>query len=454
MAGESVTVVVKGDQNKSYGTIPTSQEDSTQSKPSSCLCDCLYSTAIFFLQSYIYFVSYYCAESPGGLENTIINVMGVDTTHYDLLLSVSAWPNIILCLVGGIIVDRVLGIRASYIMVIITTVVGQIIWSLGAFLDNFWIMLAGRFCSGMGTEMTDVVASAFIANRFNVAISFSILYAAARLGGALGLAAPQFLYELLGFVGNSLSRLGITILFGGFLMMTAFAACVTILVMDKQKQQQAHGAGSKIKCDDLNQFSVPYWLTVAVLSLYCPTFFSFVGVSQVFFIQKFALSPVASGIANSLTFCATIMFSPIVALLINYFGYYILWVILGILFSLSAHLLFIVNYQWTIPYIAGVINSMSYTIIIPSLWSLPAILVEPSQAATAYGFVHCGYNVVMSVLTVVTGLLVDHAGYFMLEVTFVIILYVALAISIALWMMDMFREKPVVGAPGKCRKNN
>ena len=40
----------------------------------------------------------------------------------------------------------------------------------------------------------------------------------------------------------------------------------------------------------------------------------------------------------------------------------------------------------------------------------------------------------MSLLSVVTGLLVDYAGYFMLQLMFSLLLYINLMISIYLWM--------------------
>ena len=454
MAGEEVTttVVVKEDQKiRSYGTIRTKQLDSNFQTKRSCYWPCKIITIL--LLSYTYFVSFYCADSPGGLESTIINVMDIDTTHYDMLLSVPAWPTIVLCLIGGIIVDKILGLKASYVLVIVTTAVGQVVWSLGAFLDKFLIMLVGRFFIGIGTEMTDVVIASFIAKHdFNVTISLSVLYTFARLGGALALAGPQLLYEHLSFISNSLYRLGITILFGALLMIAALVFCIIVLVMDKQQHGRTKTNNSSKMCSSLKQFSIAYWLALITICLYTPTFFSFLGVSQMFFMKKFAMKPVESGIANSLSFGSTAIISPIVGLLVNLVGYYIFWIMLGIVCALSSQILLLTDYEYAIPYIVGIINSFSYTVIIASLWTLPAILVEPNRVATAYGFIHCGYNLVMSIFTILTGLLVDHAGYFMLEIMFILIIYLAFLITIVSWMIDITRDEAMVNIPAKLMK--
>ena len=70
--------------------------------------------------------------------------MGDTTAEYDFFFSISAWPSIILCLIGGILVDRLVGLRLGLLIVVSSVLLGQIIWAIGGFTDNFFIMLAGR----------------------------------------------------------------------------------------------------------------------------------------------------------------------------------------------------------------------------------------------------------------------------------------------------------------------
>ena len=71
----------------------------------SCLCDphqIPYRYIILILLCYIQGTTLYAVEKLGGIENTIIQVMRINATQYNLLFFAYTWPNIILCLIGGI----------------------------------------------------------------------------------------------------------------------------------------------------------------------------------------------------------------------------------------------------------------------------------------------------------------------------------------------------------------
>ena len=440
-----------------YGSIE--QEKAPTSRHIGCFhpSHWTYRFTMLLLLCYTYLATFYCNESPGGLEDIIIEVMEVDAEKYDLLLSVSYWPNVVLCLVGGVAVDRLLGLRLGCILVILTATLGQFIWALGAFVDQFWVMLVGRFFIGIGSELIAVVGAAlsiFWFDKSELTFAISLGVTAARLGGALGLAGPQFVYEHLTFFVDPLNRLGTTLLVGVVLLLLGIVAALFIIMMDIRSErvlQKERHKFSKIKCSDLNQFSLTYWLTVLMISLYYPIVFSFVGIGQVFFITKFGLPLEASGIANALIFCSTIIATPLVGYLVNVAGYHGYWAMLGFITALAVHFTLIFSYGQTfIPYIAGVLYSISYTIIVPSLWSLPGFLVEANQAATAYGIVHCACDLVMSGLTVLTGFLVDEAGYFVLEITYCLLLYLGMISTILLWIVDSTAHKPVINVRGHC----
>ena len=443
--------------NMDYGTIE--QEKAPTSTHTGCChpSHWTYRYTMLLLLCYTYLATFYCTESPGGLEDIIIEVMEVDAEKYNLLLSISYWPNIVLCLVGGVIVDRLLGLRLGCIVVILTAALGQFIWALGAFVDQFWVMLFGRFFIGIGSELTAVVGSALIICWFDksqLTFTMSLSVTARRIGGSVGLAVPQFVYEHSTFFVDPLNRLGTTLLVGVGLLLLGIVASLFFIIMDIRSErilQREKHKFSKIKCSDLNQFSVRYWLTVLISAVYFPVAFSYVGIGQVFFIQKFGLSLETSGIANSLIFIAAVLATPLVGYLIDVVGYHGYWVMLGIIIALAAHLtvLFCLG-QTFIPFIAGVLYSISYSIIVPSLWSIPGFLVEANQAATAYGIAHCIFDLVLSGLTVLTGLLVDEGGYFVIEIMFSLLLYLGMMSTILLWIVDSTSHKPVINVHGHC----
>ena len=466
---EGVRVTHHNQSNSNYGSIGKQEQQGKKKENQTSFCEYItdphywpYQSIFLLLQSYLFFSFYYCADNQGGLEDTIIKVMNVDTTQYSLLLFMYSWPNVIFCLIGGVIVDRVLGQRVSLILVTALSLLGQFLMALGAFLGHFWLMLVGRILIGIGSEMNNVINAALASKRRNATFRIAIYVVAARLGGSVTLATPQYIYEGLRFLNNPHYRLGTTLLVGVGLVIVAMAVTIIIVFLDVREDKMLKRDKRKIsmiRCNDIKSFSFPFWLSLAMISIYIPTVFTFITIGQVFYMQKFGLTTVASGIADSLVFCSTLIIAPLVGFLINALGYHSSWSILGILTALAAHLtLLFSGQQWFIPFVVGVIYSISYTITSTSLYTIPSIFIEPSQTSTAYGFVHCAYNLMMSLLSVVTGLLVDYAGYFILELMLSCILYFDLIMSIYLWMnysssdLNKLDNKKKTDSQNKCQR--
>lgn len=72
----------------------------------------------------------------------------MSTSKFVLLYSVYSWPNVVMCFVGGFLLDRVFGIRWGTIIYMTLTLAGQIVFASGAYINAFWLMLLGRFIFG------------------------------------------------------------------------------------------------------------------------------------------------------------------------------------------------------------------------------------------------------------------------------------------------------------------
>ena len=65
-----------------------------------------------------------------------------------MLYSIYSWPNVILCFIGGFLMDRVFGIRLGTIIYMFILLIGQLIFAMGATINLFWLMIVGRFMFG------------------------------------------------------------------------------------------------------------------------------------------------------------------------------------------------------------------------------------------------------------------------------------------------------------------
>ena len=50
--------------------------------------------------------SYFCYDNPAALQDYFIKDMGLNTSQFVLLYSWYSWPNVILCFIGGFLMDR------------------------------------------------------------------------------------------------------------------------------------------------------------------------------------------------------------------------------------------------------------------------------------------------------------------------------------------------------------
>ena len=55
-------------------------------------------------------------DNPAPLESAILGVMKIDITRYELLYAVYSWPNAIVPLLGGILIDKVVGLRIGFLI--------------------------------------------------------------------------------------------------------------------------------------------------------------------------------------------------------------------------------------------------------------------------------------------------------------------------------------------------
>lgn len=50
--------------------------------------------------------SYFCYDTPGALADNFKDDLHLNTSQFTLVYSIYSWPNVILCFIGGYLVDR------------------------------------------------------------------------------------------------------------------------------------------------------------------------------------------------------------------------------------------------------------------------------------------------------------------------------------------------------------
>ena len=74
--------------------------------------------------------------------------MNLDGMRYRLLYYLYLWPNAVFSLIGGFLLDRVLGIKIGTFIFSTLVCLGQLVFALGGFFGSFYAMATGRFIFG------------------------------------------------------------------------------------------------------------------------------------------------------------------------------------------------------------------------------------------------------------------------------------------------------------------
>ena len=412
---------------------------------------------LFFI-CFIRIVSNYCLELPSGLEDTIIKVMGVTTAEYDLLFSVSAWPNIVLCLVGGLLIDKLLGLRLGLLIVVSSVLLGQTVCAVGGFIDNYIVMLVGRFFIGAGNELTVVVGHAFKALWFkeDLPLAVSIDIAFGRLGGMLSIILPQYIYSsLASYFTVPTTRLGATLFTAAGCSFIGLLSSIVVVLMDwnrekKSRNKNGHGKGNQsLTLKGLKQFSLSYWLLIIYNFSSLSLLYSFVSIAQVYYVQKYGFSIGKANIANSLQFGSSVILVPIGGMLASRTGFYINWIIISVIPTIISFLMFMFSYRESfVPFVAGIFNSLAYTIGGSPYTSLIALLIDKQYITTAYGISRGSFNLSLAILVYATGFIIDNFGYFILEGIFVLLSSLCLNALFLIVFIDITSDKPKLNVPG------
>ena len=408
---------------------------------------------LFFLSS-VRLLSNYCLELPSGIEDTIIKVMGVTTAEYDLLFSVSAWPNIFLGIVAGILVDKLVGLRIGLLIVVSFILLGQIVWGLGGIVNNYFIMLAGRVFIGIGSDLVIVIDHAFkpIWFKEDLPLAISIDIGFSRMGGTLAILLPQLIYDSLSIFHSPTFRLGVSLLTAAGLMIIGLIFTLIVFLMDylREKSTTKQSTSEPVQILKLlKQFSLEFWLTVGIMITYFPIMYSFVGIGQDFFIQKYGLSMEMANLANSLLFGSAVILIPIAGFLMSKTGFQLYWLLTGLVTTALPPLFIFMfsNGESYIPFVAGVFYSLSYTLGGPSFTAMIPLIIDKGYLATAYGIQKSSFNASYSLITYITGLIIDTLGYFVLQGFFIHIVILCIDLTLIMVFLDAASDNPKLNVP-------
>uniref|UniRef100_A0A671U2D4 Lysosomal dipeptide transporter MFSD1 n=1 Tax=Sparus aurata TaxID=8175 RepID=A0A671U2D4_SPAAU len=316
-------------------------------------------------------------------------------------------------------------LRLGTIIFSLFVCVGQVIFATGALVNRYWLCEVGRFVFGIGGESLAVAQNTYAVNWFKgkeLNLVFGLQLSMARLGSTVNMNIMGWVY---GKVAESVGSPGHTTL--GVSLMIAAVTCLFSLVcalvlgfLDKRAEKILHKeegkTGEVIKLTDVKDFPFTLWLIFIICVGYYVAVFPFIGLGQVFFIEKYNFSPAEARAVNSIVYIISAPASPVLGFMVDKTGRNVVWVIIAVVATLTAHMMLAFTF-WN-PWIAMSLLGVSYSLLACALWPMVAFVVPEHQLGTAYGFMQSIQNLGLALIAMAAGAILDNRGYLFLEVFF------------------------------------
>ncbi|XP_045131206.1 major facilitator superfamily domain-containing protein 1-like isoform X4 [Portunus trituberculatus] len=354
--------------------------------------------ALFFM-CFLGFGSYFCFDTPGSLQDYIKDEMKVDTVAFASLYSLYSWPNVVLCFIGGFLIDSIGGESLA---------VAQNTYTVSWF---------------KGKELNTV---------------FGLQLSMARVGSTVNFLSMVPLYEWVQTFSEGYQALGYSLLFAGITCVFSLGCALILGVLDNKRSKVLHldaaQSGEKIKLSDILTFPASFWLISIICVAYYVAIFPFIGLAKVFFMRKYDLDATTANSVSSVVYLISAIASPILGNLVDRTGRNVTWVFMAVLITLGCHAMLTFTF-WS-PFISMSILGLAYSLLASALWPMVALIIPEHQLGTAYGIMQSVQNLGLAVISIVAGLIVDTSGYMMLEMFYMIWLCIALVATIAIALVD------------------
>ena len=349
------------------------------------------------------FGNYYIYDSIAPLADLLEKQLGFTSTQLGSLNAIYSFPNIIMVLIGGILVDR-LGARTSTLAFTAICLLGAIITALS---HEFVMMAAGRLIFGLGAESMIVAITASIGQWFKgkqLGFAFGLNLSIARAGSYAADLSPTWAKSIYdsGWQGPMLLAVG----FGAM----ALAAAAIFWLLEKGAEPRydlVHVAATdKISWSDIWIFDHSFWYIVGLTVTFYSVIFPFRSTFAIkYFQDAHGLSLAEAGEINGYVFLAAIFATPLFGLLVDRVGKRSLFMVAGSLLLLPVFL--VLGYtNWTL-WVSTALIGISFSLVPAVLWPSIPYLVEDGRLGTAYGLMTMLQNIGLTVINLAAGWLND-----------------------------------------------
>ena len=349
--------------------------------------------------------NYYVFDSISLVADQLKSQLNFSDLDIGQMYSYYSIAAIIVLIFGGILVDKWGTKKSSIVFASICTVSGFLV----AFSSNLYLMLAGRFLLGVGSEPLIVAVTVAIAKWFKgkqLSFALGVNLFLARAGTYTVDNSPSI------FPGAYSGGYQGPLLIAGIVGILAMAG-ILIYVMLEHKGEKLFvlGEGSrtdKLNLKDLFKFDKSFWY----ITLLCVTFYSaifpFRAFAIKFFMESHNISREMAGSLISWLPLAAMIATPLIGLLVDYIGKRALLMTFGSILLLPVYLL--MGYTNVSLYVPVIMMGVAFSLIPAVMWPAVAYIVEEKRLGSAYALMTLIQQIGMAIFPIIVGAANDYSG--------------------------------------------
>lgn len=358
---------------------------------------------VLILISLALFGNYYAYDSIGPLADSLQRLLGFTDTQIGTLNAIYSFPNMVMVLVGGVIVDRV-GTRLATVLFASVCLVGAVVTALS---PSFKVMALGRLLYGLGAESMIVAITVAIGQWFvgrQLGFAFGVNLSIARAGSWAADISPTWAKPF--YDRGWQPPLWLAAALAG----TALLASLAYFLVERdaaRKYELAEAAPTdRIIWGDLVKFDRSFWLVMGLCVAFYAVVFPFRSTFAIkYFQHAHGLGLEAAGAMNSHVFLAAIFATPLFGLMVDRTGHRALFMAAGSLCLFAAFPLMAYTHAslaWP-----TVLLGIAFSLVPAVIWPAVPYLVEAKRLGTAYGLMTMLQNIGMMVFNLAAGTLND-----------------------------------------------
>jgi len=383
--------------------------------------------------------SYYESDVIGSVADLLGRQRGFTQSQIGMLNAAIYYPNIILALFNGVLIDRFGASRVALWSAVIG-VAGAVLTASG---EPYGVMVAGRVLFGVSEGAIFIALVAGLAQWFprnGIALATSLFLSLARVGSYAENKSTTWAHALFDRGWQPPLWLGAVITVAGL------AAAVVYYLVDRHYRPAAGRVSRgppRLAWRDLVGFDMSYWWILGLHVLYASVFFPF---RQTYALEYFqhvkGLTLQQAGNANSWVFFAAIFVTPVFGLLADRLGHRALMLVFG---TALLPLSFVVLGGTSLSlWVTTVMMGISWSLVPAVIWPSTTLIVPPQRLGTALGLITLIQALGIALANNAAGGLADFvhagaanpAGYAVMVWFFFILSLVALASAVLLWRRE------------------